>query len=334
MSIEIERFDGDERERWDNLVESSPQGTPFHRYDFVEALAEESGTEAYLLVGFKGQEPVGLFPVYRMERGPFTAAFSPPPNLKVSYHGPALVNFEKLKRRKQQKRHRRFLDACQERIDDFGASYTNVRTGSRYDDARPFIWNDYEAQPLYTYVVDLTPGADDLLARFSRDARQNVTRETDHDVDIYEGDADDARTIMEQVRARHAEQGEPFRVTPEFVASLHERLPEGTLRPYVCAVDGEYVGGVVAVELGDTVYRWLGGTKVDSPVAVNDRLDWHIMLDAIDHGLTRYDLVGATTPRIARYKSKYAPDLEEYYQLQRSSRGMTVATRLYKRWLR
>ncbi|MFC7115375.1 hypothetical protein ACFQH2_11060 [Natronoarchaeum sp. GCM10025703] len=79
MSVEIELYDGDDRERWNRHVDQSPQSTPFHRYEALEVLADASGTELYPMVGYKGQEPVGLLPVFVLSKGPVAAAFSPPP---------------------------------------------------------------------------------------------------------------------------------------------------------------------------------------------------------------------------------------------------------------
>jgi hypothetical protein len=182
--------------------------------------------------------------------------------------------------------------------------------------------------PLYSYVVDLTRGADDLLAAFSRDARQNITGDYDG-YEISEGDADDAARILRDVKARHDEQREPYKVTPALGRTLYRSLPEGTVRPYVCRIDGEYKSGMLALELGDTVYRWQGGAKTDADIPINDLVDWRIMTDAIDRGIDRYDLVGAWTPRLCEYKAKFAPDLVTYSEIRNTGLGMDAAAKAY-----
>lgn len=330
MSIEV-RYATDGN-RWNDLVEHSRQGTPFHLWEFCERAAEAAGAEFLPFVGYKGQEPVGVFPAYAVTKGPETAIVSPPPDLKISYQGPALVNVEKLSQRKRERRHRGFVDGVLERLDtEFDSSYIHVRSAPQYDDPRPFVWQSFGIKPSFTYVVDLTPDEEQLLSAFSSDARRNVTKSHQR-VDITEGGSTAAYRIVEQVHDRHAEMGKAFNVPRGFVPGLVDSLTDGSVRAYVCTVDGAFAGGIVASELGDTVYRWLGGVKPDYDVPANDLLDWYVMRDAKARGVTRYDLVGAQEPRLCDYKAKFAPDLATYYELERGTMLMRFAVRLYQRF--
>jgi CelD/BcsL family acetyltransferase involved in cellulose biosynthesis len=331
MSIDVRRATDEDRQRWDSLVERSPHGTPFHLDDFGQVVAEYAGAEYVPLIGYKGKEPVGLFPVFVVAHGPIRTVFSPPPDLKVSYLGPAMVNIGQLKRRKVDRRQRRFVQGCLDHLEaTVDPKYVHVRTTSQYLDTRPFISDGFGASPGHTYIVDITPDEDTLLGRFSSDARSNVTDSYDG-VELAEGGRTAIRKILDQVRARHESQGEPFDVPTAFVLDLWRKLPEGTLRPYVCRVDGEFAGGMLALELGGSVYRWIGGAKHDADVPVNDLVDWHIIREAKSRGIGRYDLVGAAEPNIARYKAKFAPELELYQQLERGTALLTLASTIYKR---
>ncbi|MFC7210686.1 GNAT family N-acetyltransferase [Natronoarchaeum sp. GCM10025321] len=331
MSVEIELYDGDDRERWNRHVDQSPQSTPFHRYEALEVLADASGTELYPMVGYKGQEPVGLLPVFVLSKGPVAAAFSPPPDLKISYLGPALLNFEKLKQRKAERRHDRFVEGCIDRLEaECNPRFVQVRSGPWYDDPRPFGWNEFKVTPAYTYVVDLDSDRDELIQSFSSDARRNVRGSTDADVEIKVGGRRSIKRIITQVTERHERQGESYNLTPETVTALYGRLGEETVRPYVCTVDGAFGGGVVTLEDSGTIYRWQGGAKPETDVPINDLLDWHIMTDAMDRGTGQYDLVGANNQRLCGYKAKFAPELKLYYSIQHSLPGMGLLSGLYK----
>lgn len=321
MTIEIETADRDRTDEWEEYVRQSSDANPFHHAPALDVQATYSNTEVHPLVGFKGQEPVGLFPVFTRTTGPFTAAFSPPPPLWVPRLGPVLLNMEGLKRRKAERRTRKFIEGCfawlaeHPDVDLFRA--TSV---GGYRDLRPFKWNGANVTPEYTYVVDLTRDREDLLAQFSSDARRNVTN-TDADYSISVGAVDDARRIIDDVRARYRDQGKSFAFPDGFVPALKERLPRGTVRPYVCRSDGAYLGGILTVEDDSRIYRWHGGVKPggDVDLPVNDLLDWYVMTDAMDRGLTEYDLVGADDRRIASYKSKFAPTLEVFYGIESGS---------------
>lgn len=330
MSIELTALSDDDE--WNNHVEQSPQSTPFHRHEALSLVARETGTTLHTLVGYKGEEPVGILPLFEGTRGPFTLVRSPP-ELEIFTLGPALLNFGKLKQRKAERRHRRFVGGATDWIEThLDPDYVDIRTVAGYDDVRPFLWEGYDVSPTYTYTVDLTPEPDELLDRFSRDARTNIrdAREND-DVVVENGSADAIGTIVDQIRRRHDDQDEEYSLRPGFVESLHDVLPDGTMRAYTLQESGEFQSGMITYETGEMISRWQGGVRIEEGEATNDVLDWTIMRDARERGLTRYDLVGANEPRLCRYKSKFDPRPTEYYVATRRTSSMRVATELYRR---
>lgn len=328
--ISIARADEDDLARWNDLVERSPEANVFHYREALSVQADHADADLHPLVGHKGQEPVGLFPVFETRKGGMTMAFSPAPGLWVSYLGPALLNQEKLKRRKAERRNKRFVEGCLDWIDrELSPKYVQIRPDAAYRDVRPFEWNDFEVDVRHTYEVDLTPGEEEVLMSFSSDARNNIR--TDGDYRVYEGGHDEIEAIISQVRARHDEQDESYGVTPVFVSDLYDRLPDGAVRPYACEIDGEFAGGMVALEFDDAVYRWQGGAKHDRDLPVNDLVDWAIMTDAMDRGVERYDLVGANEERLCGYKAKFGPELRSYYSVENGTRVTSALSSVYKK---
>lgn len=341
MSIEIKRSGIEVRdasesdlEQWNRHVERSPHGNPFHQYESLETLAKHSGSKLHPLVGFKGQEPVGIFPLFTISKGPVTTVFSPPPNLLVPYLGPALLNANHLKQRKAERRHRRFINGCLDWVDaEFNNKYMHVRTDGRYTDHRPFKWAEFDLHPSYTYVVDLRDGKKEVMMNFSSDARNNIRSSEDANYTVKVGGPDAIEQIINQVQARYDAQNESYGIDPSFVIDLYHALPDGQVRPYVCSVDGSFLGGMVAVEFDDTIYRWQGGAKTNVDLPVNDLVDWAIIRDAIDRGIETYDLVGANKERLCEYKAKFGPTLRTYHSLERGTRSMSVVSDLYRTFL-
>jgi len=295
--------------------------------------ADDTDTRLHLLAGFKGQEAVGIFPLFEYRRGPIAGAFSPAPRSWSPYLGPAVLNVDKLKQRKADRRIKRFLDGCLEWIDEeLSPMYTKF-VAAEFDDVRPFVWNEYDVCPGYTYVVDMDCTEDELLSRFSSDARSNVRNADEETYVIEEGTADDVGRIVDQVAARYENQGRPFHLSESFARRAYERLPDGSLRPYVCRVDGEFQGGILVVESDRTRYRWQGGVKPDADVdlAINDVLDWHVMRDGLEAGIERYDMVGAGVPSINRYKAKFNPRLEIHFEITAGTFGLDVVVDRYRK---
>lgn len=330
MSIEIQSLD--DADEWNDVVERSAHTTGFHLAEALDILADESGTRLDRLVGYKGEEPCGLLPVFTTRFGPLSVAFSPPPSLKINYLGPALLNVGSMKQRRREQRHSRFIDAAVEWLGaNRGLNYATIRTAPGYNDVRPLLWNDFDAVPKYTYVVDLARSNDELLSAFSRDARDNITSEYDVDFEIVEGGYEDVGTIVEAVQGRHEEVEEPFPATVDFVERLYERVPEGVLRPLICRSNGQFVGGTIAVELGNMSIGWLGVSNFDVDLPTTDLLDWRYFQDARDRGVKTFDLAGANLRRLSQYKAKFGSDLVPYYRVEYGSTGVKAAAKMYGR---
>ena len=332
MSVEVRRVDDDEE--WDEYVEAAPAATFFHRAEVLELQAEHAGATLYPLAGFKGEEPVGIFPLFSLRKGPVAGIFSPPPYLLVTYLGPVLLNQEKLSQRKAERRHLALIEGCLERVaDEVDPWFTQVTTTVGYGDVRPFKWGGYEVIPQYTYHVDLDPDGEWPLDRFSADARRNVTADHDEEYVIEEGGVDAIERILEQVERRYREQGEQVSMPGPFVRAVGDGRFGGSVRAYTCRVAGEHASGIITVEHGDVVDRWVGGVKpdVETDLPINDLLDWEIMERAMARGVTRYDLVGAGNHRINRYKAKFDPELRTFYRVQSGSRVVDALVNTYRK---
>lgn len=331
MSIDVSLVD--DRAVWNELVEQSSQSVPFHRFEALEIMAKHSGSELLPYCGHKGEQPVGLFPLFSLSRGPVRIAVSPPPDLKINYLGPVLLNHKTLKQRKAEKRHTRFIDAVDDHLQrTVDPHYVHVRTGPDYGDPRPFDWNGFTLRPEYTYEVDITEPIDDLFMSFSGDIRSNVRQATNTDHELFEGDWDDAERILAMVRDRHAEQDVAFDVPTSFVRDLYEALPDGTVRVYGCRSGGQFLGGDLTLENDELLLAWQGAADYDHELAVTDLVLWNVIQQARDRGLTRYDLCGANNRRLCQYKSKFDPTVRTYYTIERGTKAINRLKNLYTRF--
>lgn len=332
MGIDVRYASETDLDQWDDFLTRSLHPTPFHLLSFLETLAEHSNATLHLFIGYKGQEPAGVFPMFEITRGPISTVFSPTPNWKIPSLGPVMFSHNATKQRKSERDTWEFIEKSLSRIsDECNPKYVLVRTGPGYVDIRPFRWQGFNTTVGYTYIVDLTIGESALLESFSRDARNNIRCMDDADCVVQEDGIHAIDTIITQLKERHNEQNEHYGVTPAFVTDLYRRMPEGSIRVYTCTVDDTIVGGMITLEFGDTIYRWQGGAKPDVDFPVNDYLDWTIMCDASDRGLARYDLVGAINRRLTKYKAKFNPELASQLTVYQGSPTLNLASGLYKR---
>lgn len=328
---DVERETDTDRTEWNRLVERSSQGTPFHRFECLELLAERSDIDLLPLACYNGQEPVGVFPVFERSYSFVSTVFSPPPGLKVPYLGPILLDHDHLSKRNLERRQWRLVSSCLEAIEsESSPQYLHFRSTYDFRDPRPFDWEGFDVLTGFTYVVDLTPGREQIFDRFSSDARSNVRECEDAGCTIELAGKDSVERIVDQVRSRYADQGESYPLDSSFVEALYERTPSGVVRPYVCTLDGEFVGGNVVLASENTWFPWVGAATPESDLGINDALHWRAMQESIDRGARSYDLVGADTDRLSAYKSKFGPALEPVYTVRRSTRYMRAVEQVYR----
>jgi hypothetical protein len=328
MTVDVTEATQADRQSWNRFVERAPYATPFHRLEALETLSEESDTTLHLLVGREGQEVTGILPLFEGTVGPFSSVRCPPTELDVPYLGPALLNFENLSRRKAEIRNHQFVEQCLDWVDDrIDPDHVDIRTVDRYQDVRPFIWSDLTVTPAYTYVLDLEPGPDDILSQFSRSTRRYI-RSADEDAYSV---ADEGASGIEYAVRQYHKRYESAGVTVSLCKRLYEALPDGCVRPYILSVDGEPVGARLTVELNDTIYAWVSAANVNVDFPVNELIEWHVIRDAAERGLSRYDFVGGMVPSLCRYKSQFAPEPRTLYLAQRQQPWMRGASMLYNR---
>lgn len=332
MSIDVTALE-DERETWNGYVDRSDTGSFFHRYELLQAAARHSSATLHPLVGYKGQEPVGVFPAFEIRKGGVSTVFSPPPRLGLMFQGPATIENPQLKQRKLERQRKRFIEGCLDWLEDrVDPRYYRICTPVGHDDPRPFTWNEYETSPRYTYRLDIDQEPEAIKRSFSKSLRRYLDPDDEERFTIEEGGEEGIRFIHEQVRARYDAQDKTYTVPLDFLLDLYETLPDGSVRPYVATVDGERASGILLYEDDSTCYYSEGGGKPDVDFPINDLLHWEIIRRARERGVTTYDLYGANTPRICEYKSKFNPELQPYYEAEKGSMLMETAAKLYKRY--
>lgn len=325
MSYSVKSASEEEFSQWNTFVSRSSQANPFHRRHALEVLAEQTNTTLHPLIGLKGEQVIGLFPIFTTTRGPFRLVLSPPLQTILNL-GPVLIDTGSLKQRKIERRNRLFIDECFDWIGrHFDPHYLDIRTTERYIDLRPFKEHHCTLAPYYTHVVDIGIPPSELIKLISKHPR-SVIQNTDPDTYHIEiGECVDARMAAESIFDRHGDDAEGIEIDGDFIERLYTRLPDGTVRPYVCYdAKGAAVGRKVTVESGDTILLFRGGAKPSGELPANELLDWHIIQDGHDRGYHRYDLVGGNALGISRYKAKFAPRLLPYFKVKK----MTPSTRV------
>lgn len=329
--MEIERLDIDE---WGAALPDSGIEL-FHQPEALRVLDEHVDGELELYAGFKGEQPIGLLPVVTDSKFVGTTITSPPPSMNVPRLGPVVMPTSP-KQRKRESVNRRFTGAVLDEIDTGGSlSLFRMICNSQYLDPRPYVWAEYDLNTKFTYLLELADTTtEEAMAAFSSGLRREIRSARDLDVTVSVAGLDGAREIYDATRQRYEEQGRSFPIEWDYVRDLVTALDERA-RPYVARdSSGAFLGGITALYSPDAAYFWQGGTRSEyEGVSVNSLVHWRIIEDVIEDdapgSVTGYDLMGANTERLCRYKSKFGADLVPYYVVESDSIGMDVAKATY-----
>lgn len=330
--MEVKRIELDE---WAEGLPSSGF-EPFHLPDALMVLDDHAPGELQLYGGFKGDQLIAMAPLFVRENAVGRAVFSPPPSMSIPRLGP-LVMPNSPKQRSQEKIYDRFAEGLLDAVGvDSSRTLFRMICGPSFEDPRPFHWRDLDVESTFTYQLDVGGrDADDVLSSFSSGLRRDIRKGQDLDVTVEQGGEEAARTAYRLVADRYAEQDMDSPVTWPFVRDLVRELDD-YVRVYVAKdPEGAILNALVVLYSNDAAYYWQGGTA-DSyeGVSTNSLIQWQVIEDLIDDppvdSVDRYDLNGANTKHLCKYKSGFGGDLVQYYTIESSSTTMNVAKRAYQ----
>lgn len=310
----------------------------FHTAEALSVLSRHAPGELHLLAGFKGDRIAGLFPLVTVDRPVGTAILSPPPGLAIPRLGP-LTFPASPKRRSREQVNRQFTDRALETLDsDRRGSLRRFICPLDYRDPRPFMWDGLSVSTAFTYSVDLadrTP--DDVLGSFSKGLRREVRNGLDLDVAVSVEGEPAVRAVHRATTERYADQGREYTPSWPYVRDLTRALRDtDRCRTYVArGADGSFLSGVTVLYSNDAGYFWQGGAKATyDGVSVNSLIHWRIIEDILERpprpSVERYDLMGANTERLCRYKAKFGGELVPYYVVEDRGVPMAVAKWLFR----
>jgi hypothetical protein len=310
----------------------------FHHPAALRVLGTHWNGEMHLVVGYNGDQAVAMYPLFVQRRSVGTAVMSPPPSMGVPRLGPLLLPASP-KRRKQEKLNREFTEGVLDMFDAERAS-TLFRTicPPTYTDPRPYRWQGFDVGSAFTYELDLAATTTEAVqGSFSKSLRREIRDAEDLDLHVAVEGTEAVREVYDDTRARYHEQDESYALEWEYVRDLTTTLAaEDRCRVYVARTpDGEFVSGIAALYSNDAAYFWLGGARTTyENVSVNSLLHWRIVADIIEEpplgSVTKYDLMGANTERLCRYKSKFGADLVPYYVVESGGKRMELAKKAYQ----
>jgi len=321
MTIEVRVANNDDLEKWDQLVNDSPHGTIFHTIKWLVIAEKHTKSKLYPLIGFKGNKIVGIFPIFYQKKFGQKLVFSPPPHTAIPYLGPILIDYDNLKQSKKES----IFTEFQEKVDEFintniKPNYVLIKLVPWILDSRPFKWNGYKVEPIYTYFINLNDGLDNVWKQFKKQLRKNINNAKNANIYVRDGFQDDLGHIYNDLLKRYKEQDRILSISKKYISDLYDSFYPKNFRLFVAENNKEFLSGIIVVIYKDKLSIWIGAstTKLKG-LYPNDLLQWEIIKWANSNGLQYCEIIGANNPKISYFKSRFNPRLEVYFSAKKSS---------------
>lgn len=330
IGTEIIQLAEKDYEQWDKLLNTSPQSEVFHTSKWLVLAERYTNTKLILLVARKRGEIIGGIPFFHQHKygNLLNVLLSPPyPNLTLIPNlGPVVANYDDLKGHRKESR----LMDIQSALDEYIRSrirpdIVRIYTSTNMLDVRRFKWSGYSVVPEYTYMLNIGD-KDKIMEGFKTSARKSIAKAEKMGIEIEESNIEGYRNILQSVFGRFEEKGNVLNVSEQYLLDLYKEFYPNNLRVFIARYGEEVVGGQVLITYKSKVMCWIGAVRSDlRGVYPQDLILWKSIEWAAEHDFKYFENVGANTPSISVYKSRFGFDLKPYFVLSRSSSKYKLA---------
>jgi hypothetical protein len=311
--FQISLLDDSSLSKWNSVVEQVPEGTIFHNTNWLRIVERHTKTKLFPIMVLKGEEVVCVFPVYFRKRI-LSLLSSPHRASMVPYLGPLFPNYDQYKQDKKESILKGFQDWFTGFTRLMKARYVNIMFSPGVADAREFQWSGYEVTPLYTYIQKLQGfDVESAWHGLKKGLRKNISNAAERGVAIIEGKREDIDFIYSSVRRRLEDQERSLTMPKEYFFDLYDAFHPKNLHVLVAEYKDARAGGIITTSYNGRVSVWFGAVQSEiSGLYPNDLLHWQAMKWAIEQGFREFEIIGANTPTISYFKSRYNLGLRMY----------------------
>jgi len=312
----------EDKKRWDQFVENSPQGLLFHKWDFLKTVERHSQYRFLPYGVYLGDELRCIFPFFIWrERFGLTYLCSPPPfhlGTQIPCLGPAFdPSAQTLKASAKEKTFEQVTDELCREIDTIAPNIVSIAPAPNFIDVRFFIWKNFTASLAVTYVIDLQRSLDEIWASFSHRCRQGIKQLRTHSPEIQQ--TDDVTPLLDIWRPRFSELGIKVPLLSDsYLKELVAAFPQH-ITVYNLTIDGRLATATACCVMEKERYcYWIGGVNARKDLSVQEYLIWEVIKRAKSEGFKKLDL-GDANQSTSRFKSKFDPVLEPCCSVERTN---------------
>lgn len=304
---------------WDELVNSSPNGTLFHTWKWLKIMEKHnfiqniSGTyygQLYPLIAKMGNEIIGLIPVFIYTMPFIKMACSPPFAVENQCLGPVLNNYLKLRSHRRQVLFYEFHNEIDKYLkNEMNINYISIHSSPGESDPRPYIWSDYQVLPSFTYLIDLKQGSEKIWDGFSRTLKQDINKVKKKGIQIHTGSKKDVDYVYELLKKINR-----IPANKEYILEIFDNFAPNNLNIFIAKHENEPLSGVITICYKNKVSFWVGTPRFSyDGTTPNTLVYWETINWAIENGYETFEIIGASDLSNFMFKSKFNAELVPYY---------------------
>jgi hypothetical protein len=311
----------EDKKRWDQFVENSPQGLLFHKWDFLKTVERHSRYQFLPYGVYVGEKLRCEFPFFiTRDRLGLTHMLSPPPHAQIPYLGFAFdPSVQAGKAHTTQKLVDQVAGELCREIDRIAPNFVNFRTVPNFLDVRSFIWKNFSAHLSFTNAIDLEKSVDEIWASFSQSCRKGIKHVSAQLPEVQQ--TNDASPLLDIWRERFREHEIPVPLLSDsYLKELLAAFPQD-VTVYSASIDGRLAIATACCVLQKKRYGyWIGGVSGRKDLHVQEYLIWEIVRRAKSDGFKKLDLFGAPNKHISDFKSKFSPIIEPFCYVEKTDK--------------
>jgi hypothetical protein len=314
QDIVVRTLNDSEFDAWNRLNASSPSGSIYSTPAYLDCLCRAAGGRFEVVGAYQGDELRGGIGLYRSSTWAGEIVSN---RLLLYYNGPILKEYGTKYPSERTSRRNAILSALVEVLSRDPAVHVSLHCRALLD-ARPFLVRNWNAAPMYTYVVDLRDikGAWDRVAQ---NLRRLIKRCASKGVRFSEDD--DFDSFYDMHMETHHRKGASLYLSKEAYRRFVERLRAQNLaRLFHARLPGGKSAASQLVLLGDhpvchTVCA--GAVAEHLSLGTTPFLRWRVFEKLAEMRYAGNDLTNAWLNDVARFKGQLGGDLEMNLQLER-----------------
>ena len=313
--------------KWDELVESSPHGTTFHKSFWLNTCSESLNKKLKIYGCFEKEQLVGGCSLYTYK---FKRVFRAASSIigMTPYGGVVLAQSPSSKVREQEQTYSNIIKSLCSAFDNEHFDYIRIDNSPDFVDIRPFTWNGWDTKIYYTYYFDLEC---DIEKNVSKKVRNTVRKAIKNG--IITKKVNDPSIFYELSSMTLRRQNINLPATKEFFERIIELLKsKNTGEMWIAeTASGEVASAEIVVWDNKRVYRWDAASHTDfKDTGATSLLLYEIFQDLKNRGFKQINLMAANTPQLAKFISSFNPKLVPHYTVEKKNVKYRVSANAYK----